>query len=160
MYLSSSLEKLQVIPRSDTPVNFWSKQKLFSNSFNRNASNSRGTQFFTSSSLTQSIAREPKFPALSVASEMLSHPSPAKWKMVSRIEGVMMFDKGIQLKRLARHLRQRIQISSVFLSSGANKGVWYGAGKGTCPMNADCEGVPGVTVMEGTDKFIYEVGVA
>ena len=116
--LSSSFEKLQDTPLSLSPVNFCSKQNDFSKSFSKNASNSRGTQFFTSSSFTQSIASDPRFPAFSVASEMLSQPRLAKWKMVSSIEGVITLERGIQLKRWQRHLRESIQVSSVLLSRG------------------------------------------
>ena len=118
IYLSSRREKLHDIPLSDSPVRCWSRENEFSNSFIRNASNSRGTQFLTNNSFTQSIAREPRLPELSVESPPLSQPRLAKWKMVSRMLGVIRLERDIQLNKCARQRRARLQISSVCESSG------------------------------------------
>ena len=96
------------------------------------------------------MASEPRLPAFSVASETLSQPNPAKWKMVSRMDGVMMFDKGIQLKRCAKHFRERMHVSSALLSRG-RKGR-------AVSMGGACMGVPAVMVMVGMRRV--EVGVA
>ena len=114
---------MQEAPLSVSPVRCWRREKEFSNSFIKNASNSRGTQFLTSSSFTQSIAREPRLPELSVQSPPLSQPRLAKWKMVSRILGVMRLERDIQLKRCARQRRARLQISSVCESNGTKGAV-------------------------------------
>jgi len=98
-HLSSSLEKSHEIPLSDSPVSLCSNKNDFSNNFIRNASNSRGTQFFKRSSMIQSMASDPRLPDVSVMSATLSQPRLAKWKMVSRIFGVMVLERGIQLKR-------------------------------------------------------------
>ena len=109
-------------PLSLTPVSLWRSENDLSNSFIKKASNSRGTQFFTSSSMTQSMASEPSLPTTSDTSSMLLQPKLAKWKMVSRTCGVMLLERGIQLKRWARQVRALEQTSSSRGSRGANEG--------------------------------------
>lgn len=46
----------------------------------------------------------------------VSQPKRAKWKMVVRREGVMLAERGIQLKRWARHSRAREQTYSLSVS--------------------------------------------
>lgn len=46
----------------------------------------------------------------------VSQPKRAKWKMVVRRDGVMLVDKGIQLKRCARHSSAREHIYSLSVS--------------------------------------------
>lgn len=46
----------------------------------------------------------------------VSQPKRAKWKMVVRSDGVILVDKGIQLKRCARHSSAREHIYSLSVS--------------------------------------------
>lgn len=46
----------------------------------------------------------------------VSQPKRAKWKMVVRREGVMLVDRGIQLKRWARHSNAREHTYSLSVS--------------------------------------------
>ncbi len=69
---------------------------------------------------------------------------------MSRMDGVITLERGIQLKRWARHFKERMQVSSVLLSKGR-----YGRERELAPpprKRADeegCVGVPAVMVMKG-----------
>ncbi len=144
MYLSSSLEKLQLRPLSFSSVRRCRREKDFSNSFMRNASNSLGTQFLTRSSLIQSMASEPRFPECSVISSTLSQPRLAKWKIVSKMAGVIKLERGIQLNRWAKHFKASTHTLSAAESRGANGTLTGNKGDalGGVPNTWACRGVP------------------
>ena len=68
------------------------------------------------------MASEPSLPGTSDELSALLHPRLAKRKMVSRTWGVMLFERGIQLKRWARHVREPTHTSSSWGSRGPNGG--------------------------------------
>ena len=70
--------------------------------------------------MTQSMASDPSLPGTSDKSSALSQPRLAKRKMVSRTCGVMLLERGIQLKRWERHVRELAHTSSRWGSRGPN----------------------------------------